>query len=394
MPAPSLTYTLSNGTTADASQVMQNFNDLLNGYTDGSKDLSISALTCAGNATFNGNVQLGNATSDTVTYTSRIASSLVPSASATNDLGTSSLTWKHIYLDNGATDGGAVHFDASSTKFLKSNAAGTELDLGGFSYFDFNTTLQKNTFVNYNISTDADVAVSTADGNIHIVMNITSSTDREVTLPAVATEGGRVIKITRKGSGTGKVTINPNASETIDSATTFVLFEANDSITITNDATQWFILDKKLTRVVARYTYASASTISQGVAAIFNFSTKVIDVPGVDNVTTGASWKFTAPRAGIYLVNARLVFQAYTGWVESEKADLRLYLNNTTLVSYIAWNSDTGTGASSTKSLSGFTTISLAAGDYIDVRLYFDAGADLAMQNDATTNFIDIVELS
>jgi hypothetical protein len=60
MAAPSLTYSLTNGSTADASQVMQNFNDLLNGITDGTKDLSISALTCAGTASLNGHVNLGN----------------------------------------------------------------------------------------------------------------------------------------------------------------------------------------------------------------------------------------------------------------------------------------------------------------------------------------------
>ncbi len=48
MPAPSLTYTLTNGTAADASQVMQNFNDLLNGITDATKNLSVSSLTIAG----------------------------------------------------------------------------------------------------------------------------------------------------------------------------------------------------------------------------------------------------------------------------------------------------------------------------------------------------------
>lgn len=45
MAAPSLTYTLTNGTTADASQVMQDFNDLLNGYTDGTKDLTCNKIT-------------------------------------------------------------------------------------------------------------------------------------------------------------------------------------------------------------------------------------------------------------------------------------------------------------------------------------------------------------
>jgi hypothetical protein len=48
---------------------MQNFNDILNGVSDGSKDLSINALTVAGTATLNGNIILGNNSADTITVT-------------------------------------------------------------------------------------------------------------------------------------------------------------------------------------------------------------------------------------------------------------------------------------------------------------------------------------
>ncbi len=67
MAGPSVTYTFTNGTVADATQVNQNFTDLINGLTDGTKDLNINALTAAGTATLNGNVIIGNAAGDTVT---------------------------------------------------------------------------------------------------------------------------------------------------------------------------------------------------------------------------------------------------------------------------------------------------------------------------------------
>lgn len=134
MASPSLTYTLTNGSTADATQVMQNLNDLLNGITDGTKDLSISALTCAGSATFNGNVTLGNssvdtvtitatptfsspvtfsdeatfngnvtfgnASSDTITLTGSLASSVPIGTNNTYDVGSSTLGLRKIYLGN------------------------------------------------------------------------------------------------------------------------------------------------------------------------------------------------------------------------------------------------------------------------------------------------------
>ena len=48
MALPSVTYNFTNGTTADADQVDTNFTDIINALTDGSKSLTIDALTCAG----------------------------------------------------------------------------------------------------------------------------------------------------------------------------------------------------------------------------------------------------------------------------------------------------------------------------------------------------------
>jgi hypothetical protein len=67
MANPSVTYTFTNGTTADGTQVSQNFTDLINSLTDGTKSLNIDAITAAGTATFNGNTIIGNASGDTVT---------------------------------------------------------------------------------------------------------------------------------------------------------------------------------------------------------------------------------------------------------------------------------------------------------------------------------------
>lgn len=67
MASPAVTYTFVNGNVADASQVNQNFTDIINSLTDGTKSLNIDAITCAGKATLNGAVDLGNAVGDTIT---------------------------------------------------------------------------------------------------------------------------------------------------------------------------------------------------------------------------------------------------------------------------------------------------------------------------------------
>jgi hypothetical protein len=73
MAAPSVTYTFTNGTTADATQVNQNFTDIINGVSDGTKDLTVSALTAGGTVSFTGtSITFGNASSDLVTFVATI----------------------------------------------------------------------------------------------------------------------------------------------------------------------------------------------------------------------------------------------------------------------------------------------------------------------------------
>lgn len=105
MASPSVTYTFANSTTADATQVNTNFTDLINGMTDGTKDFSISALTCAGAATLNGNVTLGNSSGDDLTVTASLASSLSIKTTFSYDFGSATIGLKSLYL--GSNDSAA-----------------------------------------------------------------------------------------------------------------------------------------------------------------------------------------------------------------------------------------------------------------------------------------------
>ena len=69
-------------------------------------------VTLTNNLTVNGNTSLGNATGDTVTYTARIASSMVPNTDGSRDLGTGSLEWGTLYANEGIFSNG-VSINAS-----------------------------------------------------------------------------------------------------------------------------------------------------------------------------------------------------------------------------------------------------------------------------------------
>lgn len=80
------------------------FKDL---YLDGTATVDTLQVdengTVTGNFTVNGNTILGNATSDTVTYTARAASDFIPSADGTYDLGSSTNEWQNLHIDGTAT---------------------------------------------------------------------------------------------------------------------------------------------------------------------------------------------------------------------------------------------------------------------------------------------------
>jgi hypothetical protein len=83
----------------------------------------------------NGNVTFGDANTDTFSITSRLASALVPSATATNDIGTTALRWRDVYATtlagtlNSSNLTGALPAisGASLTSLTAANLTGTTL---------------------------------------------------------------------------------------------------------------------------------------------------------------------------------------------------------------------------------------------------------------------------
>lgn len=139
MPNVSVTYTFSNGTAADATQVNQNYTDIINGTSDSTKDFSINALTVAGAASFGGNVTLGNLSGDDITFTGSLAATIPIKTNNSFDIGSSTLGLAGVYLGSagglttrlvGGATGSSYSFTfpvsgGTSGYFLKTNGSGT-----------------------------------------------------------------------------------------------------------------------------------------------------------------------------------------------------------------------------------------------------------------------------
>lgn len=132
MASPTVTYTFTNATVADADQVNTNFTNIINAMTDTTKDFSIAALTCAGAATLNGNVTIGNASSDDLTITASLASSLAIKTTNSYNFGSSTLGLASIYFGNA---GGATTVRVLSASSISSSRAYTMPDAGADANF-------------------------------------------------------------------------------------------------------------------------------------------------------------------------------------------------------------------------------------------------------------------
>ena len=69
------------------------------------------------NTTLNGNVDLGNATGDTISFLGRVDTNIVPSTDGTRDLGSSSLEMRHGFFDGTVTTDGLVADSADIGNF-------------------------------------------------------------------------------------------------------------------------------------------------------------------------------------------------------------------------------------------------------------------------------------
>ena len=161
-----------------------------------------------------GDVDLGDATSDTITATGRFDSHLVPSSDNARDLGTSLFEWKDLYLDGTANidslvadtadiDGGSIDGVTIGT-----NTAVTELQVD-------NININANTISSTN--TDGHVIIEpNGDGNVNLVSDtVVLGSDGENCF--ITTNGAGPLRLnTNNGNDTGYIRILDGVNRNIN----------------------------------------------------------------------------------------------------------------------------------------------------------------------------------
>lgn len=140
--------------------------------------------------------------------------------------------------------------------------------------------------------------------------------------------------------------------------------------------------------VASKYKSTAGQSISSGAYTIVDFATNVHDT--TSNVTTGASWKYTANHSGYYRVHAKITF-SNTSFTTGQIAALVLYKNGS-LEDYLDYREANATNTTF-YSPAGSTTLYLTKGDYIDIRAYQDTGGAVTLTTTSGQNRVEIEKL-
>ena len=255
----------------DGTNVNSCVTTIVNGHITGN-------LTVDGNATINGNTTLGNATSDTVTVTARVASSVLPSADNTYDLGSTANSWKDLYIDGTAT------------------MALVAISGGTINNVSIGATTPATFLAVDNLSLDGNTIASTnTNGNITIAPNGTGDVYLDADTVRVG-DSGAAATLTSNGAGALTVTTGGAADLTLStnsgttSGTITIANGANGNITLTPNGTGDVILSADTTQIGDANTDAYLTTNGTG---NLNLTTNNGTNSGTIQIAQGANGNIT-----------------------------------------------------------------------------------------------------
>lgn len=143
-----------------------------------------------------------------------------------------------------------------------------------------------------------------------------------------------------------------------------------------------------LPRGFAKYSTNAGQSISNNTATIVNFEDKIKD--GLNEVTTGSSWKYKAKYEGVYIITVGVMFSTTT-WTDGEVGSLQLFKNGS--IEYFFVRNEIEASEDKFLCLSGTTLIFLDVDDEINVKVYQNTGFFLALYASTVYNQISIMRI-
>ena len=228
-------------------------------------------LDVTGDITLAGNIQVGDASTDTINFVGGISSNLVPATNTTYDLGSSSLRWDNVFVSRAEIDGVVIDNNQISTTVSNDNLTLQANGTGVISIPSNNVEIGQNLTVtnDFTVTTGTsylkDVNITgtvTQNGNITQTGNFTTGGNTQVTgnitgtgylqLPQIKISGNTVettatntdLQLTANGTGNVKFEDLQVNSNTISSLST------NSNITLTPQGTGSVVISSNQSLIV------------------------------------------------------------------------------------------------------------------------------------------------
>jgi len=229
---------------------------------------------------------------------------------------------------------------------------------------------------------DASYTILDRDGYETFNYGTTLTGDRTLTLPTLADNYGRRIRVKRSVGGSNTLTLDGEGSETIDGVSSIDLNTDGDYIVIEAGSSEWLIVDFGIL-VFSHFQTNDGDSYSTG--NIMDWEDLVTDTHSA--VTVGASWKFTAPVDGLYAVTA-LAHDNTASKTGGLFYGLDIYKNGS-MYARLSIHEMQATAAIYLM-VGGSIQIKLSATDYIDFRYNISGGDSFTCITQANTNNVTI----
>ena len=181
---------------------------------DDTASFTMAGLTVSGAVALNGSTTIGNADTDTVTVTADVASSLIPSADATHDLGAVGSEWNDLYVTGTANidalvaDTADINAGSIDGVTIGTNSAVTDLRVDNLK-IDGNTISSTDTAGDITLTPDGT-------GNVNLSADTVRVGDSGVDATVTTNGAGDLIINTNAGSSSGSIRIYDGADGNIN----------------------------------------------------------------------------------------------------------------------------------------------------------------------------------
>jgi hypothetical protein len=283
----------------------------------------------------------------------------------TNNTRWAGITFKNTNREwfSGIPSGGASRF-----AFVDNTAGQERVSINSSGYVGINQTSPVSGLdvqTNMGMQVTAITSATTLTNAHNIVL--CSGSAFTLTLTAASTNTGKIYYIKKTDGSTNYITIDGNSSETIDGATTMVLYVQYDAVRISCDGSNWHVVaDERIPHSAVLRRQATQS-ITDDTDTKIAFDAEDYDIGEIADFTTND--RIDIKRTGKYLIG---LYLNTTNAIDlGEYAGSKIYVNGVS-VSFIF---DRSSASNNSISCSHVAILNLTAGDYVECYWRYDEGA-------------------